>query len=302
MKLLLPLLALASLVCAQKASDLTPSQVHLAYHGSFGMTVSWSTHAQLPKPTVKYGLLSHLLLHTATSSQSVTYNTSTVWLNHVTLSNLVPGLRYYYKVSNSDTVYHFTTAKIAGDMTPYTAAMVADMGTFGDLGLSDHVPVANGLKPGQVTTIDRLKMDMDSYDHILHPGDLAYADYWLKEELGGYFPLDLAGGSAKYEAINEAFYDELAAFTPYKPYMVAPGNHEANCDNGGTKGYTESICVEGQRNFTGYINRFRMPSDVSGGLGNFWYSFNYGMVSTEAAEGVTPSLIIPPLTDPLRLL
>lgn len=25
------------------------------------------------------------------------------------------------------------------------------------------------------------------------------------------------------------------------------------------------------------MNRFRMPSDVSGGVGNFWYSFDYGM-------------------------
>ena len=35
--------------------------------------------------------------------------------------------------------------------------------------------------------------------------------------------------------------------------------------------------VKGQSNFTGYINHFRMPSAESGGTGNFWYSFDYGM-------------------------
>jgi hypothetical protein len=65
--------------------------------------------------------------------------------------------------------------------------------------------------------------------------------------------------------------------------MVNAGNHEANCDNGGTTNktsgqkYTESICLPGQTNFTGYINHWRMPSGPSGGLGNFWYSYDYGM-------------------------
>lgn len=56
------------------------------------------------------------------------------------------------------------------------------------------------------------------------------------------------------------------------------GNHEANCDNGGTGPYTESICVQGQTNFTGFRNHFRMPSQQSGGLENFWFSWDYGMV------------------------
>lgn len=87
--------------------------------------------------------------------------------------------------------------------------------------------------------------------------------------------------------------------------MVGPGNHEANCafvlflskfyfsssingtilgDNGGTTDkahnitYTYSICMAGQTNFTGFRNHFRMPSAESGGLENFWYSFDHGMV------------------------
>jgi hypothetical protein len=58
--------------------------------------------------------------------------------------------------------------------------------------------------------------------------------------------------------------------------VVGPGNHESNCDNG-QAGFGTSICMPGQTNFTGYRNHFRMPSFESGGLENFWYSFDFGM-------------------------
>jgi hypothetical protein len=264
---------------AAAASNTAPSQVHLAYHGTTGMTVSWSSHTQLKKPTVRYGLFPELLIFSASSDESITYPTSSVYLNHVVVSNLLPAVTYYYSVSNSNTVYNFTMARIAGDPRPYTAAVAIDMGAFGSLGLSSTNPNANALKPGEITTPQRLAMDMGLYEHILHPGDLAYADAFLKEETQGYLTFNLANATQEYEAINEAFYDNLAPFTPYRPYMVGVGNHEADCDDGGYKTYNASICPIGQTNFTGYINRFRMPSDVSGGLGNFWYSFDYGMVS-----------------------
>ena len=115
-------------------------------------------------------------------------------------------------------------------------------------------------------------------------GDIAYADYWLKEEIQGFLPnTTIAEGFNVYESILNDFYDELTSVTAYKPYMVGPGNHEANCDNGGTTDtahnitYNVSICMPGQTNFTGYRNHFRMPSAESGGTGNFWYSFNHGL-------------------------
>jgi hypothetical protein len=36
--------------------------------------------------------------------------------------------------------------------------------------------------------------------------------------------------------------------------------------------------MTGQTNFTGFRSHFRMPSAESGGLENFWYSFDHGMV------------------------
>jgi acid phosphatase type 7 len=88
----------------------------------------------------------------------------------------------------------------------------------------------------------------------------------------------LEEGYKAYESILDDFYDQMTPITTVKPYMVGPGNHEANCDNGGTGPYTTSICMPGQMNFTGYRNHFRMPSDESGGLENFWYSYDSGMV------------------------
>jgi len=79
--------------------------------------------------------------------------------------------------------------------------------------------------------------------------------------------------------------------------MVGPGNHEANCVNGGSGTDTEAtLCPVGQTNFTQYINRFGpvMPTSQFPPSHNpaqqrareearrlswppFWYSFDYGM-------------------------
>lgn len=71
-----------------------------------------------------------------------------------------------------------------------------------------------------------------------------------------------------------------------RPWMVGAGNHEANCIVDGSYAdpfnnvtyISSEVCMPGQTNFTGYINHWRMPSDVSDGTGNFWYSFDHGMV------------------------
>lgn len=98
-----------------------PVQHRLAYHGSTGMRISWSTYEQLESPTVQFGLSPHtLFFHKSSGSQaSTTYPTSRTWNNHVTLEALLPNTKYFYKVSNSksDQIYSFKTPKIRGDRT-----------------------------------------------------------------------------------------------------------------------------------------------------------------------------------------
>lgn len=263
------------------SSAAAPVQMRLAYSGTNGMIVSWNTFEKLATPSVRYGLTPGSLNKNASSDVSYTYPTALTYNNHVNITGLTANTTYYYVPSGSNATkpFSFTTGRQAGDMTPFNVAVVVDMGTFGPLGLgyTTGKGAANPLQPGAQTTIQDISKGLSDFDFVTHPGDLSYADAWIKEEIGGYLPnTSRVDYPTVYEHINNAFYDELVNITSYKPYMVSPGNHEANCDNGGTTDktinvtYTEAICPVGQTNFTGYINRFRMPSGPSGGLGNFW--------------------------------
>jgi len=237
----------------QNVSDATtPVQIRLAYQGPTAMEgkssgvcillfgkakpltcnfpVSWNTFSQLSNPSVQYGLSPNALTQTASSSESVTYPTSLTYNNHVNITGLQPFTTYYYlpQNSNATTPYSFTTARAAGDSTPFTMGVVVDMGTFGVLGLSDHVGsgAANPLRVNEQTTVAAMTQKLNDYEFMVHAGDIAYADYWLKEEIGGYLPNTTAQGPLLYEQILNAFYDEVAPITQAKPYMVNPGNHE----------------------------------------------------------------------------
>lgn len=270
-------------VVAAASNATTPQQLRLAYAGDNGMFVSWNTYSRLSEPKVYYGVSANELDRVASSNVSVTYHTSTTYNNHVKITGLQPNTQYYYQPldTNVSTPYTFKTPRVAGDHTPFVAAVVVDLGTMGRDGLSTTVGTgaASPLKPGE-NTITSLQDFQSQYEFLIHAGDIAYADYWLKEEIQGYLPnTTIAEGAVVYERILNEFYEEMAPITSNKAYMVNPGNHEANCDNGGTTDkvhnltYDASICMPGQTNFTGYINHFRMPSAESKGLGNFWYSY-----------------------------
>lgn len=271
-------------------NKVAPVQHRLAYAGDTGMVVSWNTYQQLEAPWVQYGLSPDSLDQTAESLESITYPTSITWNNHVVIKDLQPDTTYYYKVANSENnsdIYKFVTAKSPGSPDEFSFSVVVDMGTMGELGLSEEVGkgAEGALEPGEQNTMQSLRNGMNEFEFLWHPGDIAYADYWLKEEIQHYLPnTTIADGYKVYEQILNAFYEELQPISAFKPYMVGPGNHEADCDNGGTSDkdndikYTNSICVPGQTNFTGFRNHFRMPGAESGGTGNFWYSFDYGQV------------------------
>lgn len=179
----------------------------------------------------------------------------------------------YYQVCDGP-ILSFKTARCAGDMTPYTTAVVVDLGTMGAYGLNEHMPadIGNSLKAGEMNTIQRLVAQSADYDFVIHAGDIAYADYWVKEQLTMGSNLTVQDQITGYNAINEAFFDEIGEVSKIRPYMVGVGNHEANCVNGGYKQYSEAICAAGLTNFTEYKARWNMPGDGSTS-NNFWYSF-----------------------------
>jgi hypothetical protein len=228
------------------------------------------------KPTVKYGTSNGTLDSCASSGVSITYDTAPNWANHVVLSGLEPNTQYFYMVDGGE-VNSFKTARCAGDMTAYNVSVVVDMGTMGEIGLNDHLPKGIvGLHKNETNTMDRLIAQMTDYEFIAHPGDIAYADYAFKEQVTGFTNMSAGSMTTYYNAINEAFHDEMTALSKTKPYMIGVGNHEANCDNGGYKQYSEQWCPRGLTNFTQYKVHWNMPGDGSIS-NNFWYSFDYGM-------------------------
>ncbi|ORY28956.1 Metallo-dependent phosphatase-like protein [Naematelia encephala] len=280
-----------------------PLQQRLAYVNSSAMHVSWNTYASLnaSEASVIYGTDPFNLDLTAYAT-SMTYNTSRTWNHHALLTGLQPKQDYWYRVAYTNCygcsnipTYKFTTLREKGDTSAFSLAVVVDMGTMGADGLSDSLgPLLGGshhipLKKEDSNTIQSLAQSIDTYDAILHPGDIAYADYFTKESINGYFGngsiiVNMTSVANGYETILEEYYDQITPLTATRPYMVGPGNHEANCDNGGTSdslnniNYTVSICTPGQTNFTGYINHWRMPGNVDEVNRNFWYSYDAGMV------------------------
>ncbi|KAE8162829.1 Metallo-dependent phosphatase [Aspergillus tamarii] len=225
-----------------------PMQLRLAYAGGNGMMVSWNIYSQLAKPTVRYGRKPN---HLDQEEVSVTYETSLTYNNDVPLLDLEPGTVYYYLLqhSNATKPYSFMTSRPIG------------MGVMGPEGLTTRVGKGAGhpLKPGDNNTMQSLQTQGANTDFVWHPGDIAYANYWLKEEIQGFLSnTTIADGYKVYESLLNQYYDQIDSM------------HHIS--------YNVSICMPGQTNFTGCRHHFRIPSPQSGGVGNFWYTFDSGMV------------------------
>jgi hypothetical protein len=67
-----------------------------------------------------------------------------------------------------------------------------------------------------------------TYEFIAHFGDIAYADYFIKESWEGYFGNNslipnMTSVIDGYNVMLEQYYDQMTPLTSAKPYMVAPG-------------------------------------------------------------------------------
>lgn len=258
----------------------TPVHFHLAFAGEHGMAVSWETNTDTDQHMCKYGT-SARNFNTRASGSSVT--DTAIFTHTVILPKLAESTRYYYSCGDPSVgmgeVFSFMSSLPVGSRTPFTVAIIGDMG----------IRQSNGVSASLVAR-------KDSYDFAIHPGDLGYADDW-------YLYL------STYNRVYSQFMNDIEPFAAEMPYMGLPGNHEATCSQ-----VTPHLCPRHQRNFTAYRKRWRFPSVESGAgeVENMWYSFDYGMfhfvqISTEtdfpnAAEGPGKWLSSGPFGDQMTWL
>jgi len=247
-RLLLVVLACTALftLTAAQTNDSTPIQQRIALQPN-GMTVSWSTVGPIDAvPSVAYWTNSSKQQMSATGVTHH-YVPSISWFHHVVLNGLSPSTTYYWQVTSpadvNSTVLSFTTAPKVGSHMPFTVSINGDMGLV-----------------NEDNTVATMKEWVDRIDLFWHVGDLAYADDWHELKM-------------TYETVMETWMTRMTDIWNQRPYMMCPGNHEATCDEG-----RPNICPDGQRNFTSYRERFRMPAVESGAVNNMWHSFDYGLV------------------------
>lgn len=175
-------------------------------------------------------------------------------IHHVRLTGLEPNNKYYYQCGDpsipamSD-VYYFRTLPASGPQSyPKRIAIV------GDLGLTYN------------TTCTINHMISNEPDLVLLVGDVTYANLYLTNGTGS----DCYSCSFSKTPIHETYqprWDYWGRFmqnlVSKVPIMVVEGNHEIEAQ-------------AGNQTFVAYSSRFAFPSEESGSLSSFYYSFNAG--------------------------
>ncbi|KAG2525900.1 hypothetical protein BBO99_00004222 [Phytophthora kernoviae] len=242
-----------------------PQQIHLAFAGKktgTGMTVSWATYEEVRDSSVWLGESEDMLELVDTPVSSVSYyhdKAYNLFHHHLTLSDLTPRTKYFYKVGSrgdkkyTSDVYSFMTARPATDDSTFHVIV------YGDLGDGEN----------SVNTIAHLnKLTSSDVDLIYHLGDISYADddFWVWPQNTGFF----------YEEVYNKWMNSLMPVMSSIPYMVLVGNHEAECHS--------PACIVSQKkkqalgNYKAYNTRFKMPYKESGGTLNMWHSFDHGPI------------------------
>lgn len=224
-------------------------------------------------------------------------------------------------------VLSFTTAQKVGDKQPFSVAVLNDMGyanaqgTHRELLNAINEGTAFAWHGGDISYADSWSSGIfacsDDWPLCYNgtssriPGGVPIPEEYKEPLPAGEIPNQGTpqGGDSSviYESNWDIWQQWMSNITKQIPYMVAPGNHEAACtefdgpgnpltaylnDNvsNGTAPETNLTyysCPPSQRNFTSYQNRFRMPGAESGGVSNFWYSFDYGLAHFITVDGET---------------
>lgn len=219
-------------------------QVHIALVNLYSIVISWMT-INNTNSIINYGLTSNNYNMTASGFSSSYYET---YHHHVILDNLIPSQKYYYKIDNENELVFISPS----NKKQFQFAVYADLGLH------------NG--DNTFNWLNSIKDDVELY---WHGGDISYAD-------DSFLHLGCVTSFCFEDTWNE-FMNKIQPFASYKPYMVAVGNHEADCHDPAC--LTDKNRREKLSNFTAYNTRFRMPSKESGSNAlNMHYSFNYGTV------------------------
>lgn len=244
-------------------------QIHIALTALGGLAISWMTLSNLTMPTLKYGMSIPSRLRPSINGlesnlytveyEAQGYSTSyyQTFHSHVLVNplNLIPGQDYYYRVGDKEfniwsDEFIFKAPEL--NKTSLTFAVYSDL------------CVVNG-----DSTLSWLETVKDQVDLYWHGGDVGYADDSFLHP-GCAFKFC-------YEETWNKYMNLIQPFASYKPYMVAPGNHEADCHDPACLG--DETRKKVLSNFTAYNTRFRMPSQESKSQGlNMHYSFDYGLV------------------------
>ncbi|KAH6659055.1 acid phosphatase AphA [Truncatella angustata] len=300
-----------------------PNGVHIHYQTPFGLgeapSVVWGPKAD--SLVNEASGTSHTYDRTPPCSELVATQCSQ-FFHEVQLKNLTADTTYYYKIqaangTTASDILSFTTGRAAGDVKPFTVAVLNDMGYTNAGGTYEQL-----LKAASGDT---------GIAFAWHGGDISYADDWysgilpcedswplcyngtsttlpgggpIPEEYSVPLPEDM---SVLYESNWDLWQQWMNNLTANIPYMVLPGNHEAACGefdgpNNELSAYLDEdkanstapkstlsyySCPPTQRNYTAYQHRFRMPGSETGGVSNFWYSFDYGLAHFVSLNGET---------------
>eukprot|EP00904_Undaria_pinnatifida_P004906 jgi/Undpi1/1545/HiC_scaffold_11.g04935.m1 len=273
------------------------SAVHLAYsgvdvHGNpTGMTVAWTSAAGEAPPVVEYGLIADELDRTANGTSDSYLDT----VHHrVSLEDLEPGTRFFYRCGHphpspsqeadasedSPTVdVYVARGSGKGDGAGVDSSRemeekdAAGYGTWSQVSSFEAAPgperwagdgpwdrpvsvavVGDFGLVGAGATFDRLHQLVDDgeVDFIIHLGDIACK--------------------------RDVMHMTSRGYASKVPYMVVPGNHEAECHS--PQCLFSKRKLKALKRFGAYNARFRMPSLESGADHGtaMWYSFNVGPV------------------------
>ncbi|KAL4898990.1 hypothetical protein BDW74DRAFT_184180 [Aspergillus multicolor] len=291
-----------------------PDGMHIHYQTPFGLgeapSVRWGkSPGDLSRTAIGW---SHTYDRTPFCSQVKAVTQCSQFFHEVSIPNLQPSRTYYYQIPGANgtapsQVLSFTTARAPGDTTPFSIAVLNDM----------------GYTNAQGTHKQLLKAANEGAAFAWHGGDLSYADDWYSGILpcaddwpvcyngsntelpgGGPVPEEYLtpvpageipnqggpqGGdmSVLYESNWDLWQQWMGNLTMRIPHMVMPGNHESACaefdgpgnpvtaylnnnEPNGTAPATNLTyysCPPSQRNFTAFQHRFRMPGNETGGYG-----------------------------------